>query len=433
MEAPSTDLLAFFSQVRAEGGIVVEGSSCPSPAVESGHDIDSLQSCRSSTSNRTSQTMKVRMYVSSRKPPLTCRGRTRFDRLLHIGRTSIPLSLDALKAAIAEAKAGSDVTRYLDAWDNIRKAAPGDPDAVRDEDWIRSKGEANKKETARLEAELRRYRNNLIKESIRMGYEDLGHHLEETGLLKEALEIYGKMRQEVSSTKHIMDCSQRLIGVNLQRREWTNVLTNVGKIAAISGVDEDRGMQPYVKIIYGVGYLGLGKFAEAARYFPQTDSTAPAHTYNDIVTPNDVAIYGGLTALATLERRALQARILDNAFFRVFLEHEPHIRKAITHFVNGRYSNCLTILAEHEADYLMDIYLARHVKELFGLIRRKCIVQYFIPFSCVTLQSLDEVFASNGQSIEKELVGMIRDGSLNARIDAKSKVGCYGTHKTITY
>jgi COP9 signalosome complex subunit 1 len=90
-------------------------------------------------------------------------------------------------------------------------------------------------------------------------------------------------------------------------------------------------------------------------------------------------------------------------------------------------------LAEHEADYLMDIYLARHVKELFGLIRRKCIVQYFIPFSCVTLQSLDEVFASNGQSIEKELVGMIRDGSLNARIDAKSKVGCHGTHKTITY
>lgn len=62
MEAPSTDLLAFFSQVRAEGGIVVEGSSCPSPAVEFGHDIDSFQSCRSLTSNPTSQTMKVRIF-----------------------------------------------------------------------------------------------------------------------------------------------------------------------------------------------------------------------------------------------------------------------------------------------------------------------------------------------------------------------------------
>lgn len=282
--------------------------------------------------------------------------------------------------------------------------------------------EANKKETARLEAELRRYRNNLIKESIRMGYEDLGQHLEDIGHLKEALEVYGKMRQEVSSTKHIMDCSQRLISVNLQRREWTNVLTNAGKIAGISGVEEDRGMQPYVKIVYGIGYLSLGRFADAARYFPQTESSTPASTYNDLVTPNDIAIYGGLTALATLERKALQARILDNSGFRVFLEHEPHIRKAITHFVNGRYSNCLAILAEHEADYLVDIFLHRHVKEIFGLIRRKCIVQYFIPFSCVTLESLDAVFAPKGESIQKELVGMIRDGSLNARIDTKSKV-----------
>lgn len=258
-----------------------------------------------------------------------------------------------------------------------------------------------------------------------MGHEDLGHHLEETGQLKEAAEAYGRMRHDVSTTKHIMDCAQRLISVALQRRDWTSVMTNVGKICSIQGVEDDRGMQPYVKIVTGIGMMGLGKFYEAAQSFLNADSTTPADTFNDIATPNDVAIYGGLLALATMDRNALQSRVLDNSVFRAFLEHEPHIRKAISHFVNGRYSSCLSILDAYRADYLLDIYLQKHVWNIFGRIRRKCIVQYFVPFSCVTLETLDTVFASEGQSIEPELVSMIRDGSLNAKIDSKAKVGTF--------
>lgn len=78
------------------------------------------------------------------------------------------MCLDALKAALAEAKAGSDVARYGEAWDCIRIAAPDSPEAVRDDGWIQATETANKVETARLEAELRGYKNNLIKESIRV-------------------------------------------------------------------------------------------------------------------------------------------------------------------------------------------------------------------------------------------------------------------------
>jgi COP9 signalosome complex subunit 1 len=80
----------------------------------------------------------------------------------------VPLCIDALKAAIKEAKGGKDVRRYKEAWDAIRIAAPNDPDAVRDEEWIDRTTRANKTETARLETELKGYKNNLIKESIRV-------------------------------------------------------------------------------------------------------------------------------------------------------------------------------------------------------------------------------------------------------------------------
>ncbi len=80
----------------------------------------------------------------------------------------MPLRLDALKAAITEAKSGRDVSQYKQAWDCIRKLAPEEPEATRDEAWIDATEKSNKAETQRLESELKGYKNNLITESIRV-------------------------------------------------------------------------------------------------------------------------------------------------------------------------------------------------------------------------------------------------------------------------
>lgn len=86
-----------------------------------------------------------------------------------IGKCCVPLRVEALKAAVAEAKNGSDIARYNDACALLGAAAPDDPDAQRDEAWMENTEIANRAETARLETELKGYRNNLIKESIRVG------------------------------------------------------------------------------------------------------------------------------------------------------------------------------------------------------------------------------------------------------------------------
>ncbi|KAH7140634.1 26S proteasome subunit RPN7-domain-containing protein [Dactylonectria macrodidyma] len=349
-------------------------------------------------------------------------GRTRYDRLILIGKCSVSLCVDALKAAVAEAKAGSDVSRYREAWDCIRLAAPNEPEAQRDDAWIENTDRTNKLETARLELELKGYKNNLIKESIRMGNEDLGRHFESIGFLNEAAEYYSKMRQDVSTTKHIIDCGMRLVNISLQRRDWTMVLNNLGKITGVPNGEEEKATQAYTKIVSGIALLGLGHYSDAAKSFLQTDFGLPSVTYSHVASPNDVAIYGGLLALATMDRKELQTRVLENQSFRTFLEHEPHIRKAISLFVNGRYSNCLSILESVRNDYMLDIYLQRHIPAIYAQIRSKSIVQYFVPFSCVTLDTLNEAFAREGESLEEELVEMIREGTLKARMDAKNKL-----------
>lgn len=85
-----------------------------------------------------------------------------------VGRSSVPLCVDALKAAIAEAKRGKDTHRYREAVECLRVAAPSEPEARFDQAWLEAQEAANKIETNRLLAELKGYKNNLIKESIRV-------------------------------------------------------------------------------------------------------------------------------------------------------------------------------------------------------------------------------------------------------------------------
>ncbi|KAM0275900.1 hypothetical protein ACHAQH_007287 [Verticillium albo-atrum] len=403
--ADEPSLVAFFHEMSELGGIVVKET----PKL----DLD--------------------LYIQN------YRGRTRLDRLLTIGRCCVPLCVEALKAAVVEAKSGRDVERYREIWECIRVAAPAEPEAVYDQEWADKTTKENRQETHHLETQLKGYKNNLIKESIRVckllklsqssvvtadsdlkiGNEELGRHYENIGDLNAASDAYGRMRPDVSTSKHIIDLGKHLVDLTVMRRDWSMVLGNLTKITGMQS-EEEKGPQTYAKIVQAIALMNMDKFSEAARSFLQIDvgkEVKDGVEYNNIASPNDVAIYGGLLALATMDRKDLQRKVLDNQNFRTFLELEPHIRKAISLFVNGRYSACLAILNSYLPDFLLDIYLQKHVKAIYALIRSKCIVQYVAPFSCVALSSLNEAFASPGASIQVELVTMIKSGLLQARIN----------------
>ena len=96
-------------------------------------------------------------------------GRTRFARLFLIGTCSTVLAVEALKAAVTEAKAGSDVDRFVAAVTALTPYLPaGDRNEQEDQAWALQREQLNQRETQRLEAELKGYKNNLIKESIRV-------------------------------------------------------------------------------------------------------------------------------------------------------------------------------------------------------------------------------------------------------------------------
>lgn len=254
-----------------------------------------------------------------------------------------------------------------------------------------------------------------------MGNEDLAKHHESMGDLHQAYDVYSKMRADASSSKHVIETGLHLARVSVLRRDWSMVITNVNKMSSLYIETGDKNAQAVANVNYGIGLLGQGKYAEAAQAFTRIDSSVPASAYDEFASPNDIATYGGLLSLATLDRPGL-SNFLENSTFRTFLELEPQFRRAVSQFVNGRYSACLAILDSYRSDYLLDIYLQPHVPELYRMIRAKCIFHFLQPFSCVTVDSMNAAFAPPGESIMPEIINMIQNGGLQARIDPIERV-----------
>ena len=72
--------------------------------------------------------------------------------------------------AVTEAKSGRDVKCYEKAVKALASVAPAEEESIPDTVWVDSTLKSTKAESERLELELKGYKNNLIKESIRVSF-----------------------------------------------------------------------------------------------------------------------------------------------------------------------------------------------------------------------------------------------------------------------
>lgn len=266
-----------------------------------------------------------------------------------------------------------------------------------------------------------------------MGNEDLGNHYYEIGDLVAASKAYTRMRDYCTTPNHIASMLFKLINVAIERGDWLSVQSSVHRLRSSQSKPEDQNkIQPKMSAALGLAQMHAGSYLEAANSFLSTDPSL-GDTFNEVIIPNDVAVYGGLCALASMDRNELQRRVLDNNSFRNFLELEPHIRRAIGFFCNSKFRPCLDILDAYRTDYLLDLHLQRHVSALYTRIRTKAIEQYLVPFSRVTLDSMATIFAPDvvggvarpagaASPFVQELIRLVKDGVLDVRIDLEKGV-----------
>lgn len=66
--------------------------------------------------------------------------------------------------------------------------------------------------------------------------------------------------------------------------------------------------------------------------------------------------------------------------------------------------------------------MSKHVGNIYALMRRKALTQYFSTFSCVDMTQMADVFGTSVNDLEQEIALLIQDDVLNCRIDSQNKV-----------
>mmetsp|Transcript_27249 Transcript_27249/g.45593 ORF Transcript_27249/g.45593 Transcript_27249/m.45593 type:complete len:412 (-) Transcript_27249:404-1639(-) len=353
-------------------------------------------------------------------------GHAKFQRLRFIAeKVGLPLELEALRMAADEVKKGENTALYSEIIEKIGGRL-GDAYQI-DKEWIAKVDRESAKRLEKLELELNQYKANLIKESIRMGHNDLGDFYYERGDLQSAFKSYVRTRDYCTTSKHIITMCLNVINVSFELGNYVHVTNYVQKAEQTPDV-QDPVVLAKLRCAAGLAGLENKKYKVAARKFVEVHAELLSkNNYSEVISPQDVALYGALCALASFDRSELKEKVIDNNVFRNFLELVPEVRELINDFYASRYASCLSYLDNLRPSLALDVHLHDHVDRLYKQIRHKALIQYTTPFISVNLSTMAQAFNTTVTGIEKELAALIMDNQIQARIDSHNKI-LYARH-----
>jgi len=291
-----------------------------------------------------------------------------------------------------------------------------------DQQWIEMKNKRAQLKLEKLDNDLKSFKSHSIKESIRRGHNDLGDHHMDMGDLHNALKCYIRSRDYCTNNNHVFTMCLNAIRVSIYLKNWSFVSSYVMKAENNPEYDPNSPIATKLNSAMGLSILAGRKYEMAARSFLQCNFDHFNNDASEFISVNNVATYGALCALASFTRDQLYRLVITSNTFKLFLETEPQLREALQKFYDSKYANCLSILDDLKDNFLLDLYLAPHVKTLYTSIRNRALIQYFSPYISAEMNKMATAFNTNVKSLEEEVMRLILDGQIHARIDSHNKI-----------
>jgi COP9 signalosome complex subunit 1 len=347
----------------------------------------------------------------------TCRydGYTKLARLQFIAKRCKNLQEEAYRTLMNELKKGSNTQFYSRLCETIGDSLG--PDFTLDVDWIEKTERKSSQKIERIEAELLAAKTTMVKESIRLGYNDLGDFHYERGNLDEALKSYIRTRDYCTMPRHNAEMCIRVINVSIDLLQIRNVSNYVSK--AGNAITEPV-FRSKLKAAAGLVAIAEGQYKLAARNFLEVEPDL-SESFSTVIAAEDVAMYGTLCSLATLDRPSVRKALIEAPNFKCFLELTPEIKLLVQNFLSGKYGECLLFLDTIKPQLLLDIHLSKHAERLVAEILERMILLYFSPYSVVDMNKMAAAFSMDLARLEKLVAGLISKDRVSARIDSQKK------------
>ncbi|KAI2809698.1 hypothetical protein RDWZM_003104 [Blomia tropicalis] len=356
-------------------------------------------------------------------------GYLKLMRLLFIADHCPSLQIDALEQALKFVK---ESTFNVNAYGNIHKklidalALNGQSSKINlyslDTVWMEEKSKMSQIYFEKLDNDLKNYKTNSIKESIRRGHDDLGIHYLQCGDLGNALKCFSRSRDYCMGEQQMLNICLNVIKISIYQRNWLHVNSFICKAENSPEMQTNSAAKTKINCLAGLYDLVTKRYKNAVKRFMAANIDEISTDFSDVLSANNVAIYGGLCALATLNRSALHKQVISNTNYKLFLELEPQLRESIHKFYESKYTVCLSLLDEMKDSFLLDMFLAPRIDELYSMIRNRALVQYFSPYLSADLVLMARSFNTTITLLEDELMQLILDGQIQARIDSHNKI-----------
>ncbi|MBW0502470.1 hypothetical protein O181_042185 [Austropuccinia psidii MF-1] len=382
-------------------------------------------------------------------------GKQLINRLCFLAQVSVPLSLTAYDLAIQSIIENTWNVRLYQATlksYNTIACSNGLPSFSPDELWIQNTQSIVQQSLSRLETDLKNFTNNLLKDNIRITYQELGAHYRKAGDHINAQKAFSKAREHTTNPLHIVQLAFQTLDLAFDTHNLKLAHGHISKVeAAIQAliaaietnpsnpksttpnnnlisqpgftapVSSEKYLQLWnerVKLATGLLALAQGDYSKAAHSLLKISrETSPNRTMEVLATPNDIAVYTTLCSLASFDRQQLKERVIENAEFRSILDTEPQLRNILNMFRENQFKVVLQYLHDSLPVYRTDIYIADQIDRLISIIQERAIMQYFAPFSSARLSKASEIFGWSIESLQDHLADLIQKRTLSAKLD----------------
>lgn len=134
-----------------------------------------------------------------------------------------------------------------------------------------------------------------------------------------------------------------------------NLHPTISKFCHIPNIKEKSVYSGLLPVIQGVCELESGNFKTAAKHFLQVPFWSGSTEMWNFVAPVELAIYGTLCAMASVDRSEIKAKLLHNNDFKQFLELEPNVREALWAFHDSNFEKCMEILERQKVLFILNL------------------------------------------------------------------------------
>ncbi len=141
-----------------------------------------------------------------------------------------------------------------------------------------------------------------------MAYNDIGDFYFQRGDLQNALKSYLKARDYNTTVKHVITMCMNIIKVSIEMNNYALVGQYVGR-AEQTLTEPDAVTLSKIKVAAALAELDAKKYKQVARKLISETDIAIDKSFNDVVSVQDIAIIGGLCALASYDRKELKTQV----------------------------------------------------------------------------------------------------------------------------